>query len=106
MTAQSTVFQPAYEQMWVEVKRQNLFSAGIEHIGLYYDNPQITQNELIKYDVCLRICKSAEPNGHIGVKELKGGKYAIFTYIGAYDNLGAVYNKIYGELLGKGGFER
>lgn len=30
---------------------------------------------------------------------LKGGKFAMFLYRGAYDNLDAVYNTIYSELL-------
>ena len=99
------VFGSSFQQMWAEVKRQNIFSAGIEHIGLYYNNPEITADEKIKYDVCLRVCKPAEPNGNIGVKVLDGGRYAMFTYIGEYNKVGAAYDKIYGELLAKGGFE-
>ena len=99
------VFQSSYQQMWEEVKRQGIYSAGIEHIGLYYNNPEITEDINIKYDICLRVCKPVEPNGNIGVKEIAGGKYAIFTYIGEYNKVGRAYDKIYGELLSKGGFE-
>ena len=102
---ESSVFQSAYQQMWEEVKKQGAYSAGIEHIGLYYNNPKITKDEQIKYDVCLRVCKHVEPAENIGVKELAGGRYAMFTYIGEYNKVGAAYDKIYGELLAKGGFE-
>ena len=61
-----------YMQMWEEIKRQGLFSAGIEHLALYYDNPEITAEENLKCDVCIRICKPAEPNGDIGVKTIGG----------------------------------
>ena len=99
------VFESSFQQMWAEVKRQGIYSAGIEHIGLYYNNPKITEDEKIKYDVCLRVCKVAEPNGNIGVKEIAGGKYVMFANIGEYTKIGAAYDKIYGELLALGGFE-
>lgn len=101
----SNVFESSYQQMWREVKRQGAYSAGIEHLTLYYNNPHITENEKIKYDVCLRVCNPVEPFGDIGVKELAGGRHVVFTYIGEYNKLGAAYDKIYGKLLAKGGFE-
>lgn len=94
-----------YERMWAEVKRQGAFSAGIEHLAIYYDNPEIIAEENLKCDVCLRICKPVEPNGDIGVKTIEGGRFAMFTYIGEYKKVGAAYDKIYGELLAKSGFE-
>ena len=98
------IFHDSFQKMWVEVKQQDAFSAGIEHIGLYYNNPSITADENIRYDICLRVCKSVKPNCNIGVKEIMGGRYALFTYIGEYNMIGAAYDKIYGELLAKGGF--
>ena len=53
----------------------------------------------------MRVCKQAKPNGEIGVKTFGGGKYAMFTYIGEYNKVGNAYDKIYGELLAKGGFQ-
>lgn len=98
-------YRAMYERMWAEIKCQGLFSAGIEHLALYYDNPEITPEENLKCDVCIRICKPAQPNGDIGVKTIGGGRFAMFTYIGEYKKVGAAYDKIYGELLAKGGFQ-
>ena len=98
-------YSAMYMQMWEEIKRQGLFSAGIEHLALYYDNPEITAEENLKCDVCIRICKPARPNGDIGVKTIGGGRFVVFTYTGEYGKIGAAYDKIYGELLAKGGFE-
>lgn len=92
-----------YERMWAEIKRQGLFCAGVEHLAFYYDNPEIIADENLRCDVCLRICKPAEPNGDIGVKTIGGGRFAVFTYIGEYQKVGGAYDKIYGELLAKGG---
>jgi len=98
-------YSTLYERMWAEVKRQGLFSSGIEHLAFYYDNPEIATEENLKCDVCLRVCKQAEPNGDIGVKAICGGRFAMFTYIGEYNKVGAAYDKIYGELLAIGGFQ-
>lgn len=94
-----------FQKMWNMVKEQGLYSAGIEHIALYYDNPDITDKDNQKCDVCLTIKKQAIPNKEIGVKEIPGGKFAQFTYIGEYQKVGAAYDKIYGELLQKSGLE-
>lgn len=98
-------YNAMYLRMWDEIKRQGLFSAGIEHLALYHNNPEITAEENLKCDVCIRICKPAVPNGDIGVKTIGGGRFAMFTYIGEYHKIGAAYDKIYGELLAKGGFQ-
>ncbi len=101
----SNIFDSAYQQMWAEIKRQAAYSAGIEHLGLYYNDPKISNDENIKYDICIRVCKPVNPNGDIGVKEIAGGRYAMFTYVGEYSRVGVAYDKIYGELLSKAGLE-
>ena len=88
---------------------QGLFSAGIEHLALYHDNPEITAEENLKCDVCIRICKPAGPNGDIGVKTIGGGRFVAFTYIGEYCKIEAAYDKIYGgywqkEVSGRGSY--
>ena len=82
-----------------------LYKAGIEHIGVYYNNPEITSGENLMSDVCLRICKPAQPHDDIAVKEIPRGRYAVFTYTGEYHKVGLAYDKIYGELLAKNGLE-
>lgn len=101
----SVDFGSLFARLWGEVKRQSLYTAGIEHIGMYYNNPEITSGENIMSDVCLRICKPAQPHDDIAVKEIPGGRYAVFTYTGEYHKVGLAYDKIYGELLAKNGLE-
>ncbi len=98
-------FGAIFARLWEEVKRQGLYTAGIEHIGIYYNDPKITSGDNIMSDVCLRVCKPARPNGDIATKELAGGQFIVFTYTGEYQKVGAAYDKIYGELLAKNGVE-
>ena len=95
-----------FERFWREVKRQGLFSKGIEHLALYYNSPETAvSDESMRCDVCLRVCKPVEPNGDIGVKTIEGGRFVVFTYIGEYNKVGGAYDKIYGELLAQNGWE-
>jgi AraC family transcriptional regulator len=86
-----------FQRLWQEVKSQKLFSAGIEHLGVYYNDPKITSAEHLSCDICLVVAKPAVANGDVGLKTIQGGKYAVFTYMGEYINLGLAYDKIYRE---------
>lgn len=92
-------YATAWEQLWGEVKNQKLFTAGIEHIGISYDDPNLTEQEKIRYDACLVIHKPAKPKGSVGVKTLNAGMFAMFHYTGSYKNLSQVYDFIFNEWL-------
>ncbi len=92
-------FSGSWQRLWQFVKEHKLFSMGMEHIAIYYDDPKVTESEKLRTDICLTIKKEAKPQGDIGIKEIKGGKFAMFLYQGTYNNLDAVYDKIYSELL-------
>ena len=94
-----------FQRLWRHVKEEGLFSAGIEHIGIYHDDPKVTANEKLRTDVCLVVPKAVSTKGEISIKEIAGGKYAVFTYQGAYDNLSRVYDAIYSQWLPDSGYE-
>ncbi|WP_299113217.1 AraC family transcriptional regulator [uncultured Winogradskyella sp.] len=89
----------AWQKLWAEVKTQKLFTKGIKHIGLPYDDPNVTDPDKTRYDACLIIHKDAQPQGDIGVKTLKGGKYAIFLYQGSYKYFAEVYDYMFNDWL-------
>jgi AraC family transcriptional regulator len=98
-------FCGAWGKLWAYVKENKLFSAGIEHISIYHDDPKVTTSEKLRTDVCLVLPKPAEPKGEIGMKEIAGGKYAVFSYQGPYTNLGIVYDTIFAQWLPDSGYE-
>ena len=55
----------AWAKLWSVVKTQKLFTAGIEHIGISYDDPKVTDPNNIRYDACLGIHKNAKPDGEV-----------------------------------------
>lgn len=96
-------FSGSWQRLWQFVKENKLYSAGVEHVAIYYDDPKVTEKDKLRTDICLVINKEAKPKGEIGMKELKGGKFAMFLYQGSYKNLDAVYDTIHSELLPKEG---
>ena len=96
---QTLDYAGAWQKLWAEVKAQKLFTKGIQHIGLPYDDPNVTDPDKTRYDACLIIHKDAKSNGNVGVKTLKGGKYAMFLYQGSYKHFAEVYNYMFNDWL-------
>ena len=92
-------YNKTWTKLWLFVKENKLFSRGIESIGLSYDDPKVTESDKCRYDACLTISKAVNATGEIGVKNIDGGKYAVFTFKGSYDKLGEVYDLIFGTWL-------
>ncbi|WP_460219103.1 AraC family transcriptional regulator [Psychroserpens sp. MEBiC05023] len=96
---QSLDYAGAWTKLWAQVKSQKLFTKGIQMFGLPYDDPNVTPENKLRYDACLIIHNDAKPVGDIGVKTLKGGKFAMFLYQGSYKNFADVYNYMFQEWL-------
>ena len=54
-------FSGTWGKLWSFVKEQKLYSAGIELIGIYHDDPKVTESEKLRSDVCLVVQKPVQP---------------------------------------------
>jgi len=92
-----------YHKAWMEldnfVKANKLMTKGMESFGISYDDPKVTEKENCRYDACLTIHQAVRTEGKIGVKKIQGGKFAVFSYKGSYENWGEVYDVIYDKWL-------
>ncbi|MDR2953932.1 MAG: AraC family transcriptional regulator [Prevotella sp.] len=95
----------AYNKLWSFVKENKLFTAGIEHLTTSYDDPKVTDIDKLRTDVCLVIHKDVKPSGEIGIREIPGGKFVVFTYIGPYSDLYTVFDTIYRNWLPDSGYQ-
>ena len=55
--------------------------------GIFHDNPRTTAPELIRYDACVPV--------------LSGGAFAVHTHVGGYDDIGALFAHLHGEIVPK-----
>ncbi len=89
----------AWGKLFTFAESHDLIDDKTKMYGISYDNPEITENEKYEYNACISIEKEISPKGEIGIKELKGGKYAVFTYKGSYENFPLIYRLIFKEWL-------
>lgn len=86
----------SWEKLMAFAKAKKLFGFRMEFIGISFDDPDITEPEKLRYHACLTVSRQVIPEGEIGVKEIAGGKYAVFTHSGPYEKLSDSYRYIYG----------
>jgi len=68
-------------------------------LGIVHDNPDLTDEDKIRFDACVLVNKAIQPKGELGYKKIEGGKFAIFRYKGVYEHFYSVYDYIYNVCL-------
>jgi len=96
---------PAWDQLFQFASKNDLFNPQMQLFGISYGNPEIAKEETIEYNACISINKKLDSDGEISVKQLSGGKYAVFTYKGSYEKFNTVYDLIFKEWLLKSDYE-
>ncbi|MCB8976432.1 MAG: AraC family transcriptional regulator [Ardenticatenaceae bacterium] len=72
-------------------------------LGIVHDSPDVTEAGHLRYDACLTVDAPIEPEGEVGVQTLAGGRYAVFTHTGPYENFTATYRLIFSHWLPQSG---
>ena len=97
------------DKVWTElsdfVKENKLFYKEIESYGISYDDPSVTEKEMCRYEACYTTKRSIAPKGNVGIKKIKGGIFAVFSYKGDYEIWGAIYDFIFDKWLINSSFE-
>lgn len=89
----------AWQALMQYACRHGLLHENALSLGITYDDPLITREGHIRYEACLNLQAPRKPDGEVGVKEIKGGRYAVFRHTGPYQNLWATYKAIYCDWL-------
>ena len=95
----------AWEKVCGFAAKNRLFGFGTELIGISHDDPTVTEPEKCRYEACITVTKDVKPEGEIGVRQIPGGKYAIFTMKGPYENFPKAYQFIFGKWIPGNGIE-
>ncbi len=91
----------SFMKMLAFAQENSLIDDSFEMYGVTYDDPEVTDDVKLRYDVCVKDTKKIELSGEEGIykKVIDGGKYAIFIHHGNPDNLIETYNSIFGKWL-------
>lgn len=84
---------------------RGLAGPAMQAFGVLYDDPDITPSDRLRYDACLTIDDTIEPEGEIGAQTVGGGCYAVMRHVGPYNRLGQTYVQLCGEWLPQSGRE-
>ena len=75
-------------------------------LSVYYDNPEITDEEKMRVDACITVPKDTQVEGEVGKMTVPGGKYAVARFelagSGEYEK---AWNKVFDEWLPENGYQ-
>jgi AraC family transcriptional regulator len=83
---------------------RGLLGLGMMMIGIVHDDPDVTPPDKVRYDAAVTVSRPVQPEGEFGVMDLPGGRYAVVTHRGPYEELGKVYQQFYGGWLPQSGY--
>ncbi len=84
---------------------QGLIGPQTMMLGVCHDDPDVTPPDKIRYDACLTVAASVQPEGEVGVQEVEGGEYAVVIHRGPYEKLSESYARLCGNWLPNSGRE-
>ncbi|QDU35033.1 Transposon Tn10 TetD protein [Poriferisphaera corsica] len=72
-------------------------------LGIYHDDPDTTETEKLRADICASVSSDFKPFDDIGFQTVPAGKYAVAVHRGPYHKLKETYNAFYGSWLPNSG---
>ncbi len=93
---------PTWGSLCAHAGRLGLMGPDVKMFGASYDDPEVTPADKLRYDACVVVGPEFEPSGELGVQEIPGGRYAVTTHEGPYENLAQTYGELFGRCFGKG----
>jgi AraC family transcriptional regulator len=78
---------------------KGLLRADTRFLGVGHDDPQVTPPDKIRYDACVTVDEAVEGEGEVGIQSVGGGRYAVTTHRGPYENLETTYAELMGRWL-------
>ena len=95
----------AWESLCAWAGPSGIFSEKTKFYGVYYDDPAETAPEKLQSEAWITIESETSAPAEIKFKDFDGGKYAVHTHLGPYDELVTSWTKFYSEWLPQSGME-
>ncbi|MDY0321699.1 MAG: AraC family transcriptional regulator [Arcobacteraceae bacterium] len=92
----------AWKIMVAFINENELFEKAVARYGISHDNPNVIKEHNLRYDACLELNESVNPNGEVSSKQIAGGKYALFLHKGSCAFIGETFRNI-GDWIVKSG---
>ena len=76
-----------------------------EMYSIYYDDPEITDDEKLRVDVCITVPEGTEASGEVGISTLPGGKYGVGHFEVTEQEYGQAWKVMFGDWLPQSGYQ-
>ena len=94
-----TVDVTHYDKLIAWANANGLYTGDNLLLGVGHDDPTITAAEKVRFDICLSVPESFQPEGTIGFQTLPGGDFATMSYVGPLDaGFAQVYHYFFQQL--------
>lgn len=74
-------------------------------LGVYHDNPEVTDESKLRCSACITIPKETRVEGEVGKMTVPGGLFAVAHVEISGDEYGAAWDKLMGEWLPESGYQ-
>lgn len=89
----------SFQRLFSWANQQLNIEASPAMLGIVHDHIDLTEEANLRFDACINVSAAIRPTGEIGYKEVKGGKFAVFSYQGAFETFYPIYDYIYNVCL-------
>lgn len=97
---------PTWDQLMDWANERQLAEGRTPDFGLCYDDPDVTDDDRIRYDVCVAAPeRPVECPADIVARTVPGGRYAVATHHGPYETINDSYVALIGKWLPRRGVE-
>ncbi len=97
---------PTWDQLMDWANERQLAEGRTPDFGLCYDDPEVTDDDRVRYDVCVAAPeRPVECPADIVARTVPGGRYAVATHHGPYETINDSYVALIGKWLPRRGVE-
>jgi AraC family transcriptional regulator len=95
----NTSAKAAWGEMFQFIEKNGYEKSSLRYLAIAHDNPDITEDKNLRFDACISKQEEVKELGEVGLQTIEGGRFAVFTHIGHYENLDKTYDYIFGKWL-------
>ncbi|GIO83950.1 hypothetical protein J25TS5_08820 [Paenibacillus faecis] len=98
----------AWEKLGAWAAKNGLYPPERQFIGISLDDPSLVEEYACRYDACVTLPEEFDRAGHpdeIRFGTLQGGTYALYSFYDTVDQLGIVYQTLFGQWLPQSEYE-
>ena len=74
-------------------------------LGVYHDDPEITEASRLRSSACITVPEGTEVGGEIGTMTVPGGRYAVASFEISHDRFGEAWDELMGKWLPESGYQ-